>query len=219
MRAKGYNFAMHIHLRLMRLSALLALAAPLFLTGCNNTKIVSAQDSFFCDKQGFPSGTDGNVDCALKRAEDRAASGAPEAPDPILTPPPKGPPAPPPRAGGARQILEVTVRPDVTATVHFAFSLKDDCTTDGVPTMQIDRQPEHGTARVVPRTDFPNVTATGASPTCADKKVDGVVLEYTPIKTYEGFDYLEFETLTRSGALTFYKIQIAVEKPEPSDDD
>ena len=205
----------------MRLSAPLALAvAPLVLTGCNNAKIVSAQDSFFCDKQGFPSGTDGNVDCALKRAEERTVtSGAPEAPDPILSPPPKGSPAPPPRAGGARQILEVTVRPDVTATVHFAFSLKDDCTTDGVPTMKMDRQPEHGTADIVPRTDFPNVTATGASPTCADKKVTGVALEYTPIKTYEGFDYLEFETLTKSGALTFYKTQIAVEKPDPSDDD
>jgi hypothetical protein len=210
---------MRTHALLIRLSALSALFGPLVLTGCNNAKIVSAQDSFFCDKQGFPSGTDGNVDCALKRAADRTASGAPEAPDPILTPPPKGPPAPPPRAGGARQILEVTVRPDVTATVHFAFSLKDDCTVDGPPAMQIDLKPEHGEARVVARTDYPNVTATGASPTCADKKVTGVALEYTPQKTYEGFDYLEFETLTKSGALTIYKTQIAVEKPDPSDDD
>src|SRR5947199_9292574 len=120
MRAKGYNVAMQTSVLLMRLSTCLALAAPLLLTSCNNTKLVSAQASFFGDKQGFPSGTDGNVDCALKRAAERTASGAPEAPDPILTPPPKGSPAPPPRAGGARQILEVTVRPDVTATVHFA---------------------------------------------------------------------------------------------------
>ncbi len=210
---------MRTQTHLIRLSAAAALVTPLLLTGCNTAKIVSAQDSFFCDKQGYPSGTDGNVDCALKRAEERAASGAPEAPDPILTPPPKGPPAPPPRAGGARQILEVTVRPGMTATVHFAFSLKDDCTVDGVPTLHIDRQPEHGAARVVSRTDFPNVTATGAAPTCADKKVTGLALEYTPMKTYEGYDYLEFQTLTKSGALTLYKTQIAVEKPDASDDD
>jgi hypothetical protein len=210
---------MRTHALLFRLSAATALTAPLFLTACNNAKIVSAQDSFFCDKQGFPSGTDGNVDCALKRAEERTASGAPEAPDPILSPPPKGSPKPPPRAGGARQILEVTVRPDVTATVHFAFVQKEDCSVGDPPTMLIDRQPEHGTARVVPRTDFPNVTATGATEPCADKRVSGFALEYTPIKTYEGYDYLEFRTLTKSGALTLYKTQIAVEKPEPSDDD
>jgi hypothetical protein len=210
---------MPIRYLVLRLCAVPFLFAPLALTGCNNAKIVSAQDSYYCDKQGFPSGTDGNVDCALKHAAEREASGAPEAPDPILSPPPKGPPTPPARAGGARQILEVTVRPDVTATVHFAFSLKDDCSVQDVPTLQIDRQPEHGTARVVPRTDFPNITATGASGPCADRKVTGVALEYTPVKTYEGYDYLEFETLTKSGALTIYKTQIAVEKPAPSDDD
>jgi hypothetical protein len=203
----------------LRLSAVPVLFAPLVLTGCNNAKIISAQDSYYCDKQGFPSGTDGNVDCALKRAADRTASGAPEAPDPILSPPPKGNPAPPVRAGGVRQILEVTVRPDVTATVHFAFSLRDDCSVEGAPTLQIDREPEHGTARIVQRTDFPNVTATGASAPCADKKVTGIALEYTPMKTYEGYDYLEFRTLTKSGALTLYMTQIAVEKPDPSDDD
>jgi len=197
----------------------LTVLIPLVLTGCNQARTVAAQDALYCEKQGFPPGTDANFNCALQRGAERTASGAPEGPDPVLTPIPLGPPAPPPRAGGVRQIVEVTVAPGITATPYFAFTLKDDCTVDGVPTMTIDKKPEHGVAHVAPRVDYANATANGPPAACADKKVSGVALEYTPAKNYEGYDYMEFETVAKSGALTTFKVAIAVEKPEPSDDD
>jgi hypothetical protein len=189
----------------------------LALMGCQNPKTVAAQDAVYCEKQGFPPGTDGNFDCALQRGEERAASGAPEGPDPILTPTPVGSPPPPKRKGGVHQTLEVKTVTGITTTVFFAYALNDDCTVNTPPAIKLTRQPTFGEVQIVPHVGY--VTPAGlhdAPVACIDKKVSGQLLEYTPNSNTVGVDALGFQLLRKNGEVSVYRAYITVTKPVSS---
>jgi hypothetical protein len=195
---------------------------PLLLAACQNPKTVAAQDAVYCEKQGFPPGTDRNYDCALKRGEERAASGAPEGPDPILTPTPVGPPPPPKRQGGVHQTLELKTGSGITTNLYFAYSLKEDCTADDPPTIKITRQPIFGVAQIVPHVGYSRPSTLIGPVACVDKKVSGQLLEYTPKATMVGVDAVGFQLTRKNGETTAFRVYVTVTKPEKagsSDDD
>jgi hypothetical protein len=189
------------------------------LTGCQNPKTVAAQDAVYCEKQGFPPGTDGNYDCALKRGEERYATGAPEGPDPILTPTPVGSPPPPKHAGGVHQTLELKTGSGITTSVYFAYTLKDDCASDEPPAIKITRQPIFGVAQIVPHVGYARPSTLNGPVACVDKKVSGQLLEYTPKATMVGVDAVGFQLTQKNGESTVFRAYVTVTKPEKAGSD
>ena len=115
------------------------------------------------------------------------------------------------------QTTPVSAPPGTTTTVNFAFSINADCSSDGLPTVRIDKQPANGIARAVPRDGFTRMSQAGLPALCSDKKISGVAVEYTPNKNYLGPDFLEFETVTKTGT-TIFRAPVTVEKPQQTDD-
>ena len=200
---------------LRRLRTYMAVSLLLALPGCfHSPHIIDDRDALQCETQGLPRGTDANANCALKRATDRLQSGEtlpsePRAPAPIQKP------LSPAYVGGVTQTTPMTVTRGVTALVNFSFSLKPDCTIDGLPAIRIEQQPAHGTAQISPRHDYallPELVPAA----CRDRQISGVVLEYTPARDYIGPDFIQFETTTKAGKTTF-KVPITVNAQEQAD--
>lgn len=194
-------------------AAVLLASAP---AGCiDKPHIINDSDGRYCEAQGFKRGSDGNADCAAKREAERIKNGETpviEAPIPASIQTPK----PPAHPGGVSQTMPVTVTQGITATVNFSFSVKPDCTPDGLAALRIDRQPTHGTAKISLREDYAAASQGDLPAVCRDKKIAGIALEYTPARDYVGKDLIEFETTTKIGK-TVFKMPITVEAPVSSE--
>jgi hypothetical protein len=187
-------------------AVLLALAPA----GCiDKPHIINDSDGRYCEAQGFKRGSDGNANCAAKREAERIQNSETpviEAPIPASIQTPK----PPAHPGGVSQTVPVTVTQGITATVNFSFSVKPDCTPDGLAALRIDQQPAHGTAKISPREDYAAASQGDLPVVCRDKKIAGIALEYSPARDYVGPDLIEFETTTKIGK-TAFKMPITVE--------
>jgi hypothetical protein len=190
-----------------------ALAFPLLLPGCYSPHKVYSQDTLYCESKGFRPGTDANMQCAEEHEAERGANGIggePVASKPMLSAEP-----PPDHVGGVTQTTPRSVPPETTRLVNFTISVNSECVALGEPKVRIGTQPAHGTLRLVQLTDFARLSQIGAPPACADKRVAGVALLYTPFKYYEGDDLVELEVTTPAGR-TFFKVPITV---EPQDEE
>jgi hypothetical protein len=157
------------------------------------------------------------VECALRHHEEQRDAGVVyPAPDPAaLKPMPAEPPAPPEHPGPIAQVTPITAPLGVSSAVNFTVSVNADCVSDGLPTVRITRKPEHGFVQVYQRTDYARFSQSRLLPSCGAKKLPGMVVVYTPGRNYYGDDLLEFETVTKSGVDTIYKVPITVEKLPP----
>ncbi len=201
-----------------RVFAGLAILPLLALPGCYHPHIVNDQDAIYCEGQGLPRGTDGNIACARKReAEEEEAGIHHPQPEPGETPVAPQALQPPIRPGGVSQITDVTVAPGGTTTIGFFFSLNADCSLAGLPEVRIEKPPAHGTTETLQRLDFPRFVQSAMPANCAPKKVPGVALDYTASGEYDGKDSLEFETITQAGIKTHYKVPITIKTPELDD--
>jgi hypothetical protein len=197
----------------MRLRTWLAVLVPLTLAGCYSPYVVNGQDEVYCTKKGFLPGTDANVKCAMER-DDRRAQGDPTAaiepvtPKPFLTAE-----APPSHAGGVAQTTPRSIPPATTRLINFTISVNKDCVAVGLPAVQIVERPVNGTVRVIHITDFARLSQIGAPPSCADKKVAGVALIYTPKRNFKGDDLVAFAMTTPAGR-TDFTVPITIEDPD-----
>src|ERR1700758_2423941 len=57
-------------------------------------------------------------------------------------------------ASNAERLVEKTAIAGQTIKIDFAYQLNPDCTVRGIPTVIINGQPAHGTARVTETDDF-----------------------------------------------------------------
>jgi hypothetical protein len=194
-----------------------ALTAMLGTPACTPYHVIASEDALYCEKQGFPPGTDRNVQCALQHQEEQEEAGiAKPPPDPeTLRPMPVAPPEPPEHPGPIAQITPITAPIGQSSAVNFSVSVNAECVSDGLPTVRITKKPEHGSVQVIERTDYARFSQARLLPTCGTRKVPGMVVVYTPGKYYLGSDLLEFETITRSGVDTIYRVPIEVEKLAP----
>jgi len=192
---------------------LAALAFPLLLAGCYSPHVVNSQDTRYCEKQGFRPGTDANFQCAAERDAERDRGAIP----PLDPPPPPRPfiaaAAPPDHAGYVSQTTPRSIPPDATRMINFTIAVNSDCVALDVPKLRIGTQPLHGTLKLIRITDFARLSQIGAPASCADKKVAGAALLYTPYKYYEGDDLVEIQVNTPAGQ-TYFKIPITVEFPD-----
>jgi hypothetical protein len=130
---------------------------------------------------------------------------------------PAEPPPPPEHPeGGIAQVTPITAPIGMSSAVNFSVSVNPDCSVDGLPTVRITKQPEHGAVQVFQRTDYARFsTQSRLLPACGAKRIPGMVVAYTPGKYYLGDDFLEFETITKAGVDTIYKVPITVERLPP----
>jgi hypothetical protein len=99
--------------------------------------------------------------------------------------------APPPAPEQAA--FHTTVAAGVTKTLGFAYAVNPDCSSRGVPTIWMVQAPQHGTARVLPRTDFAQFPAANPLSACNTKKVSGIAVDYTSTGGFVGTDTMVFE--------------------------
>ncbi len=205
-------------LAIRRAARLALLLPPLALAGCFHAHVIDEQDAAFCEAQGLPRATDANADCAMKREADRIESGAappaedhPAAAAPLLALPP------PVHPGGVAQETPATMAPGATTTINFFVSVTPDCSVDGMPSVRIVKQPEHGAVKVIQREDFARASQNALPVACGKKRLAGLAVEYTAKRDYSGDDALEFETITKTGGKTEFKVPITVEPPDEDD--
>jgi hypothetical protein len=197
----------------MRLRTWLAVLAPLTLAGCYSPYIVNGQDEVYCTNKGFLPGTDANVKCAMER-DDRRAHGDPAAAiDPVTPKPFLTAEAPPSHAGGVPQETPRSIPPGTSRLINFTIAVNKDCVVLGLPTVQIVTKPVNGTVRIYHITDFARLSQIGAPASCADKKIAGLALVYSPKKNFAGDDLVEFSITTPAGR-TDFKVPITVEDPD-----
>jgi hypothetical protein len=195
-----------------------AMAFPLLLAGCFAPHVVNAEDTRYCESQGFRPGSDPNIQCARER---EAARDRGEIPALAPTPTPKpmlSAQAAPDHAGGVSQITPRSIPTETTRIINFSIAVNSQCEPVGEPKVRIGMQPTHGTLKLIRLTDFARLASSGAPVSCGDKRVPGVALLYTPTtKTYEGEDLLDLEVVTPSGR-TFFKVPITIENPDADDE-
>ena len=191
-----------------------AVALPLLLAGCYSPHVVNSQDTRYCESQGFRPGTDANFKCAADREAERDRGGSVPPLDPPPPPRPFIAPEPPPdHIGGVTQNTPRSVPPETTRLINFTIAVNSECVALGVPQVRIGTQPAHGTVKLIHITDFARLSQIGAPFSCADKKVAGAALLYTPKQNYEGDDLVEIEVTTPAGR-TYFKVPITVEFPD-----
>lgn len=193
-----------------RVCAMVLLAA---LSGCDKPQAINEEDAAYCEKQGFPRGTDRNAQCAEQRAEELAQSGVVHAPPTSVALAPENLPGPG-HSGALPQEIPRTVPAGATTTIDFAVSLNADCSAGAPPTVKISKQPTHGTARLTERTDYPRFSLSATPVACVARQVKGIALEYAPEADYTGPDLIEFAVVSKDGKNDIFKVPITVKKPK-----
>lgn len=83
--------------------------------------------------------------------------------------------------------------------LQYLYALDIDCSNFDGYAFEITKQPEHGTAEIVPQTFFPMYTKDNPRFRCNEHKIDGQILTYTPAAGYKGPDSLTYIQIGPSG--------------------
>jgi hypothetical protein len=188
---------------------------PLALVGCQRSHIINGDDARSCEIQGFPPGTDANIDCAFKREAEREENGEPP-PEQHSTTLPQSPA--PPRPGGVAQTIVIAAASGAATPIVFAISVDAACNADGVPEVVVETQPKHGAVTMTPREDFARLAHNNPPAVCAEKRVAGIAVEYMAAPDYAGPDFIAFRTKTHAGDAIVFRIPIKVAPPPPPSD-
>src|SRR5262249_52607609 len=83
--------------------------------------------------------------------------------------------------------------------LQFLYALNSDCSFIDGYQFAIIKEPEHGTAEIVPYTAFPSFAKDNPRFKCNEQQIQGQALIYKPNDNYEGPDSFIFLDLTPSG--------------------
>jgi hypothetical protein len=86
--------------------------------------------------------------------------------------------------------------------LRFLYALNLDCSPFEGYQFAIIKEPEHGTAEIVPYTAFPNFAKESSRFKCNERQIEGQALTYKPKDNYEGPDSFTFLELSPSGFAT-----------------
>jgi len=101
--------------------------------------------------------------------------------------------------------------------LQFLYALNPDCTFIDGYQFAIIKEPEHGTAEIVPHTAFPIFAKDNPRFKCNEQQIQGQALIYKPDDNYEGPDSFTFLNLTPSGFAqeTTYTFNVRAFKGKP----
>jgi hypothetical protein len=174
--------------------------------------VADEQQIVACEAKGLRPGTDANLQCALKLAEDQKQAGIVQPPRPAVPVAPLVPP-PPPRSRILPQLANIIVPPGQASTIIFSASADAGCKADGLPVIRIDKMPSHGVAVIIPRDDYPRFPLSSARAACNNRKISGLALNYTPAADFTGDDYIAYSVKTNGEGEGAYKLTITVKAP------
>jgi hypothetical protein len=83
--------------------------------------------------------------------------------------------------------------------LRFLYALGPDCSFIDGWQYAVIKEPEHGTAEIVPYTAFPSFAKDNPRFKCNEQQIQGQALIYKPNDNYEGRDSFTFLDLTPSG--------------------
>jgi hypothetical protein len=83
--------------------------------------------------------------------------------------------------------------------LQFLYALNSDCSFIDGYQFAIIKEPDHGTAEIVPYTAFPSFAKDNPRFKCNEQQIQGHALIYKPNDNYEGPDSFTFLDLTPSG--------------------
>jgi dienelactone hydrolase len=107
-------------------------------------------------------------------------------------------------------VYRKTVAAGTTTTLNFAYGVNPDCSSRGLPKIRVVQAPEHGTATVASREDFPRFPANHPDAACNQRRVAGTAVDYTPAAGFTGADSLAFEEISLDHRDTVFRIAITV---------
>jgi len=84
-----------------------------------------------------------------------------------------------------------------STTLGFYTALNPDCTAQGVLTIRVAKQPEHGSVEIVETISFPNYV--GSFSKCNQHKVKGVLVTYKSAPKFIGRDAVDLLALMPGG--------------------
>ena len=87
------------------------------------------------------------------------------------------------------------------------WSIKNDCSQDGLPKVRVPAAPAHGQVSIVEEGVFPN---SRRLPKCRTKKVAGIATYYTSDPGYLGSDHLRLRQSYSGGDVTDTDVHIKV---------
>jgi hypothetical protein len=87
----------------------------------------------------------------------------------------------------------VTVHPGKAIEFDHFFSLKEDCTKDGEPTIAISTEPQHGKFSAKAGSNVPKFSSDSDFVACNGKTVPSTQFYYQPSGSYTGDDQLSLE--------------------------
>lgn len=94
--------------------------------------------------------------------------------------------------------------------VNYFYALKTDCAPADWFTVEITREAEHGVTNIVDASVVPNYVAPNPRVRCNDKSVRARLLEYTPVRGYQGTDSVEVEAISNDGSRNTYRFMLTV---------
>lgn len=86
-----------------------------------------------------------------------------------------------------------------TIQLYFFASINPDCSSRGMPTINVTQQPQHGRVRVTRGNDFVTFPESNVRSVCNRRRVSGVGLHYTAQRGYVGPDSVGAEIISPSG--------------------
>lgn len=118
-----------------------------------------------------------------------------------------------PRPAGltaGKRVISKTVPSGKTMVIEGLTSINPDCTSAGIGTLRIIRQPEHGTAKVTRRDGYSTYPQGNPRSACNKTKHPGIYVDYTPVDDFIGNDLMIIEIITTDGVDVEEKIVITV---------
>lgn len=97
------------------------------------------------------------------------------------------------------------------SVISRVFEVNPDCSSRGLSTYRILKQPSHGFVATSEIQDFPSYPAANPRSACNTKKVPGMEMTYTPEAGFSGIDTMVVETIASEGRVTTATLEITIE--------
>jgi hypothetical protein len=97
-----------------------------------------------------------------------------------------------------------------TLEVGHYYSVENDCLSDGYATLRVTKAPKHGTVTMSQGTAFPSYPPNNPRSTCNKRRVDSMLVNYSPESGFVGTDAFSLDIIYASGGERMDDYQITV---------
>jgi hypothetical protein len=121
-----------------------------------------------------------------------------------------------PQNGAKSTVIQKTTFAGTALPVDYFYAVHPDCTSAGLPTIEVTRTASHGSIRVQNVDHFTDYPSTNQRYECNKKKSPSVAVVYTSEKTFVGVDRFTVKCVFPSGVVRTKEFVVTVEPPHNS---